>query len=45
MIGFGLALLFIFAGTGAATAVAYAPWASAYRQLKPATGEADPKSS
>lgn len=45
MIGFGLALLFVFAGTGAATAVAYAPWASAYRQLRAATHEAHPESS
>jgi hypothetical protein len=45
MIGFGLALLFIFAGTGAATAVAYAPWASAYRQLKRSTDDPDPESS
>ena len=45
MIGFGLALLFIFAGTGAATAVMYAPWASAYRQLRPTAQEAHPESS
>ena len=45
MIGFGLALLFIFAGTGAATAVAYAPWASAYRQLRPSADEVQPESS
>ncbi|MEH6663681.1 MAG: hypothetical protein V7678_02425 [Brevundimonas sp.] len=45
MIGFGLALLFIFAGTGAATAVAYAPWASAYRQLRAPADEAHPESS
>ena len=45
MIGFGLALLVIFAGTGAATAVAYAPWASAYRQLRPSADEVQPESS
>jgi hypothetical protein len=45
MIGFGLALLFIFAGTGAATAVAYAPWASAYRQLRMRADERHPESS
>ncbi len=45
MIGFGLALLFIFAGTGAATAVAYAPWASAYRQLRASADETHPESS
>ena len=45
MIGFGLALLFIFAGTGAATAVAYAPWASAYRQLRASADETRPESS
>ncbi len=45
MIGFGLALLFIFAGTGAATAVAYAPWASAYRQLRGSADATHPESS
>lgn len=45
MIGFGLALLFIFAGTGATTAVAYAPWASAYRQLRASADETHPESS